>query len=182
MSLLSRLDGTVDASWAGRISNLRTRADLTLKSLQGRDTKPNSATMPVDGSIHASYDGGQNAIAFRDTSLRVPSATISAQGTVSTRSNLQIQASTTDLHQVAELFSTVGGEKSPSFEIAGSASLQATIRGSLQNLKSRRSLQRRICRCKAANGAARNLVSKPILRRLHCGTPSLSARSRAERL
>jgi translocation and assembly module TamB len=132
VSLLSRLDGTVDASWAGRISNLRTRADLTLKSLQGRDTKPNSATMPVDGSIHASYDGGQNAIAFRDTSLHVPSATVTVQGIASNHSNLQIQASSSGLHQVAELFSAVGGEKLPSVEIAGSASLQATVRGSLQ--------------------------------------------------
>jgi translocation and assembly module TamB len=89
--------------------------------------------MPVDGSIHAFYDAGQNSIAFRETSLRVPSATVTAQGTASNHSNLQIQASTSDLHQVAELFSVVGGEKPPSFEIAGSASLQATVRGSLRS-------------------------------------------------
>jgi translocation and assembly module TamB len=130
--LLSRLDGTLNASWMGNFSNVRAGTDLTLKASPAQNTKLASTALPVDGLIHASYDGRRNIIAFRKTSLRIPSTTIAIQGEVSTHSTLLIQANTNDLHQLQEVLAAVGTGKPESLEIAGSASLKATMQGSLQ--------------------------------------------------
>jgi translocation and assembly module TamB len=132
VALLSQLDGTVDTSWTGNFSNVRARTDLTLTASSANNAKPASNALPVDGSIHASYDGKRNIIAFRETSLRIPSTTIAVQGEVSTHSTLQIQADTQDLHQLEEIISAVGASKPQSLEITGAASLKATVQGSLQ--------------------------------------------------
>ena len=132
VALLSRLDGAADASWTGSFSNVRVRTDLMLKAPSTQNNKPASSALPVDGSIHAAYDGRRNIIAFRETSLRIPSTTITVRGEVSNHSTLQIQANTNDLHQLQEVFAAVGAGKPQSLEIAGSASLKATMQGSLQ--------------------------------------------------
>jgi translocation and assembly module TamB len=132
VNLRSRLEGTAEASWAGGLSNLHAVADLILKSSGGNDPSPNSNVVPVDGTIHASYEGPRNLIAVRQTELRIPSATLTAQGEISNHSNLQIQASSNDLHQLAELASALGGTHSSLVEISGSASAKASLQGSLQ--------------------------------------------------
>jgi translocation and assembly module TamB len=129
VSVVSRIDGTVDAWWTGSVDKLRARTDLVLRAGGG---EASAKGVPVEGSIHATYDGPRNAVAFRQTSLRIPSTTVALQGEVSSRSNLEVQASTSDLHQVAALFSAVHGGQPSALEIAGSASVQATVRGSLQ--------------------------------------------------
>jgi translocation and assembly module TamB len=132
VSLDGKVDGEAEASWAGSINNLRARADLTLKSGNIGGTQPPPTTVPVDGAIHATYDGQRNVITFRETTLRIPSTTVAAQGELSNRSRLQIQANTTDLHQAALLFSAVSGGQPVPVEIAGSASADVVLRGSLQ--------------------------------------------------
>ena len=131
--LLSSLDGIVDASWKGGFNNVRARADLALKAAPARDTAATSNAIPLDGSIHAIYDGPKNVLTFRETSLHIPSTTIAVQGEVSNRSNLQIQANTADLHQLATLISSVRGGPQQTLEIAGVGSLNANVRGSLQS-------------------------------------------------
>jgi translocation and assembly module TamB len=131
--LLSRLDGILDASWAGSLNHLRARADLTLKAASARDVGPTGNAMPLDGSIHASYDGVRNIVTLNATSLHIPSATVALQGELSNRSNLRIQASSNDLHQLAALLSATQGALHSPLEIAGAASLQGSMRGSLQN-------------------------------------------------
>ncbi len=133
--LLSSLDGTVDASWRGSFSNVRSRADFALKATSARDTAATPSAIPLDGSIHATYDGSKNILSLRETSLQIPSTTIAMHGEVGNRANLQIQANTADLHQLAMLFSAVRGGPPPALEIAGAASLNATVRGSLQSPK-----------------------------------------------
>ena len=132
VSLRGRIDGTVDASWTGSIHNIRARTDLALKAAPGSTTGIASNVLPVDGSIHATYDGQRDVITFRETSLQIPSTTIALQGDVSKHSTLQMQATTNDLHQLAALFSAVHGGPPTSMEIAGSASARASLQGSLQ--------------------------------------------------
>ena len=131
--LLSRADGALDASWKGSLENLRASADLTLTAASVRDFRTSGNAMPLDGSIHASYDGARNVVTLRPTSLHIPSATVAVQGELSDRSNLQIQASTADLHQLAALLSATELAPQSPLEIAGAASLQGSIRGSLQH-------------------------------------------------
>ena len=131
--LLSTLVGNVNASWTGSFNNVRARADLALKPAAARDTAAASNAIPLDGSIHATYDGSKNILTFRETSLHIPSTTIAVQGEVGNRSNLQIQASTVDLHQLMMLLSAARGGSPPTLDISGAGSLQARVRGSLQS-------------------------------------------------
>jgi translocation and assembly module TamB len=133
VTLLSSLDGTVNASWTGSFSNVRARADLALKAHSARVTGATSKEIPLDGSIHATYDGPKNVLTVRETLLHIPSTTIAIQGEVSNRSNLQIQANTADLHQLAMLISAVRGGSPRTLEIAGTGSLKASVRGSPKN-------------------------------------------------
>ena len=132
VSLVGRLDGTIDASCTGSINNIRARTDLAVKAASGSSTELPSNVLPVDGSIHATYDGPRDVITFRETSLRMPSTTIAVRGEVSKHSNLQMQATTNDLHRLAALFSAIHGGPTMSMEIAGSASAKASLQGSLQ--------------------------------------------------
>ena len=131
--LLSSLDGTANASWTGALNKVRAYADLALKAAPVRDTAAASNAIPLDGSIHATYDGPKNVLTLRETSLHIPSTTIAVQGEVSNRSNLQIQANTADLHQLAMLISAVRGGPQQTLKIAGVGSLKANVRGSLQS-------------------------------------------------
>ena len=131
--LLSTLDSSVNASWTGSFNKVRARADLALKAAPVRDTRATSNPIPLDGSMHATYDGPKNILNFRETSLHIPSTTIAVQGEVSNRSNLQIQANTADLHQLAMLISAISGGPQQTLEIAGVGSLNANVRGSLQS-------------------------------------------------
>ena len=141
VSFSSQIDGTVVASWTGNVNNMLARADLTLNSnAQEKEEKGSSVTtqtLPVSGAVHASYDGrGNNGrgniISFRNTSLRIPAATVSLQGEVSQHSKLQLQAATSDLHELADLRQAFGSKQATSLEIAGSASVNAQILGTLQ--------------------------------------------------
>lgn len=136
VELLGTVDGTVEASWRGSFNNLRARADVSLVAA-ANSAKPYSANaIPVSGAIHASYDGARNMIAIAETTLRVPSATIVAQGELGSRSNskstLQIHGTVSDLHQLAGLIGALRGGQTVPIEIAGSAYLQAVLRGSMQ--------------------------------------------------
>ncbi len=129
--LASGIDGTVDASWTRTLNDVLLRTDLTLKSAATSTIQVSSGAVPVNGSIHASYDHRRNVIAFRDTSFRVPAAAISAQGEVSKNSTLRVEANASDLHELARMISDWSG-RSISLEVAGSASLEALVQGSIQ--------------------------------------------------
>src|ERR1017187_1713451 len=131
VNLVGRIDGTVDASWTGSVRNLRARTDLSFSAPRTSGAQQPSSAIPVEGAIHASYDGPQNSISFRQTTLRIPSATLAVQGAVSNHSSLQIQGTANDLHQLATLVSALRGAQSPP-EIAGSASVTAVVQGSTQ--------------------------------------------------
>ncbi len=131
--LISGVDGSVDASWSGGFNEMLVRAELILRSHSNGTTQPSLKAVPVDGNIHATYDAQRNILAFRDISMRIPSASISAQGEVSNHSTLRVQAESGDLRQLAGMISAWSGKASASLEIAGSASLQAQVRGSVRN-------------------------------------------------
>ena len=130
VSLAGTLDGTADAAWTGSVSNVRARTDLTLRSRANGTTKGSSTAIPIDGSIHITYNGAQNTVAFRQTELRMPSTTLNVQGEISNRSNLQVQASANDLHQLEALASALRPDQ-PATHISGSATLNALVRGSI---------------------------------------------------
>ena len=124
--------GRAEAGWKGSITNLRAHADLTLAARASSRSNPSEAQVPVNGTIHAAYDGPHQTITLRDTSLRIPSATMTAQGTVSDHSSLQIQVAATDLHQLASLAAAFGSTPGQIPAVSGSANLSATVSGSMK--------------------------------------------------
>ena len=113
------------------MANLRARSDLSVQALAS--SKSNSAgTVPVNGAIHASYDGTRQIISLRDTSLRIPSATLTAQGTISAHSSLQFNIAATDLHQLATLATSFGSPQARVPAVSGSATLSAVVTGSIK--------------------------------------------------
>jgi translocation and assembly module TamB len=127
-----RLGGTAEASWKGSIANLRARSDLAVRALASNKSNPSESRVPINGAIHASYDGAREAISLRETTLRLPSATLTAQGTVSNNSSLQIQVAANDLHQLAALASSFGSPQAQVPAVSGSATLTAMVSGSMK--------------------------------------------------
>jgi len=131
-SVSGRLNGNTEAVWKGNIANLRAQSDLTVHAYASSHSNPSGSEVPVDGAIHVNYDGPRQAIAFQQTSLRIPSATLNAQGEISDRSNLQIQLTASDLHQLAVLAASFGSNPTMPPAISGSATLNAVVHGTMK--------------------------------------------------
>lgn len=128
--LSGSIDGTVEADWTGSVSHVRARSDLAVRSAKASHSAA-ATYIPVDGVVHAAYDGPTNVLSLRQTTLRIPSTTLTADGQVSKRSKLQIQVTADDLHQLVALASAFGSTASAP-AISGSANLNAIVQGSMQ--------------------------------------------------
>ena len=129
-ALSGTLNGKADAAWKGSISNLRAHSDLVIRAEAASRSNPSAQQIPVDGTLHVSYDGPRQSITVNDTKITLPSATVTAQGVISNRSNLQIQVVANDLHQLASLAASFNSQQSTPPAVSGSARLNATVRGS----------------------------------------------------
>jgi translocation and assembly module TamB len=132
VAIVGTLDGSAEASWTGSAKNMRAHSDLTLRA---PDSVSNHATtaIPVNGVLHADYDGAKNILALHQTTLRIPSATLSAEGQVSQHSKLDVHAASGDLHQLMVLASAFGTGKATLPLVSGSATLDATVQGATQS-------------------------------------------------
>jgi translocation and assembly module TamB len=125
------LSGKLSAAWTGSVSNVRAHSDLFLHAATKADASA-AKEVPVNGTIHADYDGRRGALTLRDTNVAIPSANVTANGEVSKNSSLQIKAIASDLHQLAALAASFSSKPSAGAPVSGSATLNATVRGSMQ--------------------------------------------------
>jgi translocation and assembly module TamB len=130
------LNGTADVAWTGSVSNVHVRSDLFMRAAAKNGdyqsaARPTGDQIPVDGVIHATYDGSRSVLTLRQSSLRIPSATIMANGEVSNHSKLNVQANASDLHQLESLASIFHNSNSALPPVSGSATMNATIGGTL---------------------------------------------------
>ena len=70
---------------------------------------------------------------MRQSILRIPSTTLTADGEISDHSNLNIHVQANDLHQFAEVASSFTSNNSALPPISGSANLNAVVNGSTKN-------------------------------------------------
>lgn len=131
-SVSGRLNGNAEVVWKGTITNLRAQSDLTVQARASSRSNPSGSEVPVDGAIHVSYDGLRQAIEFHQTLLRIPSATLTAQGEISNRSNLQVRLAASDLHQLAALAASFGPNPTTPPALSGSATLNAVVHGTMK--------------------------------------------------
>jgi translocation and assembly module TamB len=126
------LDGTTEASWTGSMSNIHARVDAVLRSSGKNAANSSAKDIPVDGAVHAIYDGPKSTLTLHQTTLRIPATSVTAEGEVSNRSRLNIQANSSDLHRLVELVSIFYPMQSGAPVVGGSATMSATVQGSLQ--------------------------------------------------
>ena len=126
------LAGTADASWKGGMDKLKARSDLTVRARAESKANPSAAEVPVNGAIHVAYDGSRQTIELHDTALRMPSANLTAQGTISDHSSLQVQVVADDLHQLAMLASSFQPGQNALPAVSGKATVSAVLQGSMK--------------------------------------------------
>ena len=130
-SLSSTLDGTAVLSGSGNAADLLVRSDLSLHSIPNSRPAAEGRALPVDGVLHATYDARHDTVTVRQSVLRLASTTVTADGKVGDRSQLQLQVKTPDLGQIAALASRFSSNPSSIPPMSGSATLNAVVRGSL---------------------------------------------------
>jgi translocation and assembly module TamB len=139
--ITGRIDGTAEATWTGSLRTLKARSDLTLKgTIAQNSSTADPIQVPVDGVVHANYDGSHNQIVLRNASLRTPQSLVDIHGILSNRSDLRLQARSTDLHELSNLAAALqsastestGRSTSPkTLNISGAAVLTAQVEGSM---------------------------------------------------
>jgi len=129
-ALTGTIGGTAEASWRGAMDKLKARSDLTVEA-RAASTTNRSTEVPVNGAIHLAYDGASGTIALHDTNLRMPAARLTAQGTISDHSSLQLQVVADDLHQLAVLASSFRTTPGTPPAVSGKATLNALVQGSV---------------------------------------------------
>jgi len=134
--LTGTLDGTLDASWAGKRNTLRLVSDLDVHgALWNHSVQPPSAT-PVDGIAHLRYDGSRNSLELWQTRLEIPSTTVRVDGQLSRHSNLTVEAVVGDLSRLTSLAASwrkdLAESAAPLPAVSGSARLEAVVHGTLE--------------------------------------------------
>ena len=138
------IDGTADASWTGSMNNLHARSDLTVRAAarstatasRKNESEKNASgnNIPVNGSIHGVFDGSRNILTLRQSTLQIPSTTLTADGEIGDHSNLNVHVQADDLHQLEELAASFSSSNNSALPpISGSANVNAVINGSTKS-------------------------------------------------
>ena len=137
MPIDGQLSGTADAAWTGSVKNITARSDLTLNAVLV-PTRAGSTPVPIDGSVHAGYDGRTATTTLTNTSLHTAQTRLEINGTAGQKLNLKLQARAADLTEIAALiaaFQGAGQERSTSspsprsVNLAGTADLLLLVEG-----------------------------------------------------
>jgi translocation and assembly module TamB len=141
MPIDGQLSGTADAAWTGSFKNITARSDITLKAALAR--RAGSTPVPVDGEVHANYDGPSATATLTNTSVHTPQTRVEINGTAGNQKiNLKVQAHAADLTEVNPLvtaFRGIGAEaptstSSPhSINLAGAADIQLLVEGTMND-------------------------------------------------
>ena len=126
----AHLEGTINAdaevSWAKALKNLVARGNMTIKAALGQNPPT-----PLDGVIHADYSAASQQVALHQSYLRTPRNSLALDGTISRLSQLQFRLQARDLHELELL----AGNFMPAqkLDLHGTASLDGSVSGSLDN-------------------------------------------------
>jgi translocation and assembly module TamB len=119
------LNADADAAWGKTFDDVVAHANATVHG----KVSGNAKEVPVDSTIHGTYTGGNQELALKQSSLRMPQSTLTMNGVVSRRSSLDLKFQSNNLAEletVADLFRAPG----PPLGLAGTALFEGTVRGS----------------------------------------------------
>ncbi|HZQ18398.1 MAG TPA: translocation/assembly module TamB domain-containing protein [Terriglobales bacterium] len=138
------LNATADANWHGTLASLRATSGITMRGSLISSSNSEQRRFPLNADVHVNYDAPRNLLTVASSSIQLPATIVSAQGTVGNNSNLTVHASSSDLHQLMLLASSMPSSassnsststsgNSPYSNIRGAATLNAVVRGTLKN-------------------------------------------------
>jgi translocation and assembly module TamB len=136
MPIDGQISGTADATWTGKVQNIKARSDISLDAFFDRASAGSPA--PVGGAIHVSYDGRTATTTLSNTSVHTPETRVEINGTAGQKLNLKVQVHAADLTEVNALvtaFQGAGPERpagtssTSSINVSGAADLQLLVEG-----------------------------------------------------
>ena len=145
--ITGRLDGAAQADWRGSMQDLEADADLIIAAATPIAAAPGAAgnDLPLEGTVHLTYNGPSGVITLRQSSLHTPHTTVNLNGSVGKNSSLAIQASANDLSEIDRLLlafrNSAPSKAAPSTEpphllgLGGSASFAGQAQGSLAQMR-----------------------------------------------
>jgi len=130
VAVSGQVNANTEATWVGSFKNVLLRADAAANAtVAPARAGANTGSVPVNAELHARYNGRTQEIALSKSYVDMPQTSLTMDGTVSTRSALQVHLQANDLHEletVADLFSS----PSQPLNLHGRASFNGTVRGS----------------------------------------------------
>ncbi|GAC1701330.1 MAG: hypothetical protein NVS9B4_04400 [Candidatus Acidiferrum sp.] len=106
-AVTGRTDGRFETNWHGSVSNLQALADVTIaaattapRSGAATSAGARSGPIPLNGTLHARYDGPRALLSFRQSYLRTPATVLRFEGTIGNQASLNVQANSTNLHEL----------------------------------------------------------------------------------
>ena len=105
--LSGRADVAAQASWSSSVQDALVRARAEIHG--PNQPVASNSTIPLNGLIDVTYDGPRNTASFGQSYLQTGTTRVAITGILSKRSQLSVQANTSDLHEAAVLVSALGG-------------------------------------------------------------------------
>ncbi len=138
LALTGAANADADAAWGKTFNDLVAHVDATVQAhaaanTPGVTTSGPIPTVPLTGSVHATYAAASKRISLTNTFVRLPQTSLMLNGTVSTRSALQVRLASSDLHElenISGMFRAPSTGQPPPLGLYGTASFVGAVRGS----------------------------------------------------
>ncbi|MBV8207396.1 MAG: translocation/assembly module TamB domain-containing protein [Acidobacteria bacterium] len=133
VNLSGAVNATADATWGKTTDNMVARADATIQGAAGPQDKAaagaNPGNVPLNAVIHARYAAASKQVALDQSYVRMAQTSITANGTISKNSALQVRLQSNDLHEL-ETAAALFSPPSKPLGLGGQASFNAAVSGS----------------------------------------------------
>jgi translocation and assembly module TamB len=144
VTLAGTLQAVSDASWKGSLQTLTATADATVHAEAGSThittqsathsptqsaTQSASSTVPVTGEVHASYRNQDQLLTLRQSSFRTALTTLTLDGTVGERSQMNLTLKTQELHELETIAALFSKPLAQPLGVYGSAMFAGTLSG-----------------------------------------------------
>jgi len=132
VALSGAVSGSVEASWRKSLANLATTGQVQIAAAMQPANQPNN--IPLKGMVRARYNASNQRLAIiRDSYIRMPRTSLSLDGTIGSRSSLEVNLQAGELHEIEQIANAFRGSNSAPLNLHGQGSVVATITGSIQN-------------------------------------------------
>jgi translocation and assembly module TamB len=139
IAMAAKADVKAQVAWTGNIRQAAGTASAIISTPAA--TSSANGGMPLDGKINAAFRGGDSVLTVSDSYLHSASTRVNAAGTLSDRSNLHVELTASDLHEIGNLIQSMQPVNSPNTSavntksLGGSAHFRGDVTGRLADPK-----------------------------------------------